>query len=57
MSDFYTARIDGPYHVRDLLKQQDVATTHLGPLTTAIPPTDAVMLQIRLRARPVVPSQ
>jgi len=56
MSDFYPAGIDGPYHVRDLLQQQDVATAHLGPLTTTVPPTDAVMLQIR-RATPVVPSQ
>jgi hypothetical protein len=46
-SDLYPAGIDGPVHVRNLLEQQDVAAAHTGPLTMLVPPTDAIMLQLR----------
>lgn len=48
-SDLYPAGVDGPCVVRDLLKRKDLPSrAHLlGMLTLVVPPTDAVMLQIR----------
>ena len=48
-SDIYPAGVDGTIVVRDLLKKEDLpARAHpLGELTMLVPPTDAVMLQVR----------
>lgn len=48
-SDIYPAGVDGKMVVRDLLKKEDLpARAHMfGELTMLVPPTDAVMLQIR----------
>ena len=48
-SDIYPAGVDSKMVVRDLLKKEDLpARAHsLGELTMLVPPTDAVMLQIR----------